>query len=65
MSKVSLEVAGQRRVELLGGDRAIAAMIAATGDIDLQLLFDGQREELPRRRQQGFERAAGNGCPAM
>ena len=50
-----LEVAGQRRVELLGGDRAIAAMVAATGDIDLQLLFDGQREELPRRRQQGFE----------
>ncbi len=40
-----LEVARLARVELLGGDGTIAAVMAAFGDIDLQLFVGGQGKE--------------------
>jgi hypothetical protein len=40
-----LEVARLARVELLGGDGTIAAVVLAPGDVDLELLLGRQREE--------------------
>ncbi len=39
------QVAGFARVQLFGGDGAIAAMVAGLGDVDLELLGRGQGEE--------------------
>jgi hypothetical protein len=39
-----LEVAGFARVKLLGGDGAVAAMVAGLGDVDLEL-FGGRLSE--------------------
>jgi hypothetical protein len=39
------EVAGFARVELLGGDGAVAAMVAGLGDVDLEFFCGGQGEE--------------------
>ncbi|MNP39884.1 hypothetical protein D3C76_1334740 [compost metagenome] len=40
-----LQVAGLGRVQLFGGDGAIATVVAGLGDVDLELFFDGQDEE--------------------
>ncbi len=40
-----LEVARLARVELLGSDGTVAAVVAALGDVDLQLFFGGQGKE--------------------
>ena len=40
-----LQVAGLARVELFGGDGAVAAMVAGLGDVDLELFGGGQGEE--------------------
>ncbi len=40
-----LEVARLARVQLLGGDGSVAAVVTALGDIDLQLIFGRQRKE--------------------
>jgi len=48
------EVAGSAWIELLGGDGAVAAVVAGLGDVDLQFFGSGEGEELFGAIEHGF-----------
>lgn len=56
-----LQIARLARVELLGGNRPVAAVVSGLGDVDPEFLFGGLGEEGLRRTEQGVDALGADG----